>query len=190
MSLGVLEPSGFIREVFSLVCAQNAAHTWAPGGQMLPLCQRCTGFYTGAAIALALLILFRPLPRARFRWIHFLLVLAMTPFGFHLIAQGEILRTASGQWFGFGVAGLLWLLPSRLPALKANTTAGGAVHFLLGMTSMFLLPPFALWGGTAAAIVIPWIALTGLLAIAGLALANLWTVFSWIVAPRREARNG
>lgn len=174
----------FMEQIFSLVCGQNPAHTWAPGGQLLPLCQRCTGFYIGASLALILLLRFRPVPDARFRWLHLLLVLSMAPFGFHLVAQNAVLRTLSGRWFGFGVVGLLWLLPSeRFPARSNPAARSKKVHIMLGVISLVVVPAAARWGGAAAHAVMPWLALAGLTAIAALVITNaavfLYRIFAW-----------
>ena len=40
-----------LQTIFGWVCGQNPGHTWAPGGLMLPCCQRCTGLYAGAFFA-------------------------------------------------------------------------------------------------------------------------------------------
>jgi uncharacterized membrane protein len=177
--------SGFMEEIFSLVCGQNPAHTWAPGGELLPLCQRCTGFYVGAALALILLLRFRPIQDVRYRWLHGMLLLLMAPFGFHLVPQDAVLRTLSGQWFGFGVVGLLWLLPGEKFLNKKKPAARSRkMHLFLGVTSLLLLPATARWGGAAAHAVLPWFALAGLAAIAGLVLVDaaffLSGVFAWI----------
>jgi uncharacterized membrane protein len=178
-----------IRGIFALVCAQNAAHTWAPGGELQPLCQRCTGFYTGSAIALLLLIWFLPKPDTRFRWAHAALVLAMTPFGFHLVPQGELLRTASGFWFGFGVVGLLWLLPGQWFS-KTLHPGIGFRHLYWGTPFLLLLPVLAARGGRTAGRILPWIALAGLVGLAGLVLADIVIICFWLFSVPRRAREG
>ena len=166
--------------IFSWVCAQNVEHTWAPAGELLPMCQRCTGFYAGAAIALFLMFLFRPQVDSRYRWIHTILVLAMAPFGFHLVSHGPIIRTLSGVWFGFGVVGLLWLFPGeKFFTGKSSTAMAKHLHVNLGLSSFILLPAFARWGGGVAAEILPWLALLGLVAIAGLTLTNSALFLSW-----------
>jgi uncharacterized membrane protein len=175
--------AGFMQEIFGLVCGQNPAHTWAPGGELLPLCQRCTGLYVGAALALLLLILYRPPIDIRYRWLHAMLLLAMTPFGFHLVPHGEVLRTMSGHWFGFGSVGLLWLMPGELWADKGHRKPSLRSYLLLGLMSLISVPVFAQWGGALAAVTLSWLALAGLAAIAGLLLGNLilllYTMITW-----------
>ena len=41
----------FLGQCFAFLCGQNPEHTWAPGGLLLPCCQRCLGLYVGAGIA-------------------------------------------------------------------------------------------------------------------------------------------
>lgn len=84
------------------VCGQNAAHTWAPGGEALPCCQRCTGLYAGALLATILQLFLKPRLTARFLEVHGLFLLIMVPFGYHWVSQGPILRTVTGLLFGAG----------------------------------------------------------------------------------------
>jgi uncharacterized membrane protein len=168
--------------VFSWVCGQEVAHTWAPGGDPLPMCQRCTGFYVAAAIAFVLMVWFRPQVDSRYRWLHTILVLAMTPFGFHLVPHGAVLRTISGQWFGFGVVGLLWLFPGqKLFSRTGCARTGNRLYLVLGLMSLILVPVFACWGGTLAAEIFPWLALLGLAAFAGLLTTDIVLFFSWLL---------
>lgn len=44
-----------LRLLDSGICAQQPTHMLTPGGVALPLCARCTGIYTGAALGYALL---------------------------------------------------------------------------------------------------------------------------------------
>jgi uncharacterized membrane protein len=105
-----------LNHTFSWVCGQNPDHTWIPGGLPLPCCQRCTGLYVGAAVAVLLHLALKPLPTARFLQIHGLFLLLMVPFGFHWLPQGELLRAGTGVLFGFGVVTFLSL------KLSARTT--------------------------------------------------------------------
>lgn len=94
---------------FAAVCGQDPGHTWAPGGILLPCCQRCTGLYVGASVAMLLHLWLRPKLTGRFLEIHGGFLLAMVPFGFHWVAQGPVLRALSGVLFGFAVVTFLWL---------------------------------------------------------------------------------
>ena len=94
--------------VFSFVCHQEAALTWAPGGVPLALCQRCTGVYAGSALMLLLLpwMCFRP---SRFTGaLHTVLILQMVFFTGHLLPHPASVRTLSGQVFIAGVYYFVW----------------------------------------------------------------------------------
>ena len=95
--------------LFAGVCGQNPGHTWAPGGVLLPCCQRCTGLYAGAGVAMLLHLWVKPRLTGRFLEIHGAFLLVMAPFGLHWVAQGPGLRTALGALFGFGIVTYLWL---------------------------------------------------------------------------------
>jgi uncharacterized membrane protein len=103
-----------LRHVFGWVCGQDPAHTWSPGDELLPLCQRCTGVYAGAFVAALLHLAWRPLPTPRWLWLNGAFLLSMLPFGFYWIPQNAELRCASGILFGFGLVAFLWLtLPEQ-----------------------------------------------------------------------------
>ncbi len=97
----------WLSSAFALVCGQNPDHTWMFAGAPLPFCERCTGLYVGACVAMIALRRFRPERTAAFLWTHVALLVLMGPFGFHLVPQEAVLRTVSGVWFGFGVIALL-----------------------------------------------------------------------------------
>ncbi len=98
---------------FAAVCGQDLGHTWAPGGILLPCCQRCTGLYVAAGVAALLHLWLRPRPTGRFLEMHGAFLLVMVPFGLHWVAQGPVLRTLTGVLFGFGVVTFLSLPLSR-----------------------------------------------------------------------------
>jgi uncharacterized membrane protein len=98
-----------INHLFAAICGQNPEHTWAPGGILLPCCQRCTGLYAGACVAALLHLWLRPKLTARFLEAHGLFLLLMAPFGFHWLPQGPVLRVITGVIFGFAVVTFLWL---------------------------------------------------------------------------------
>lgn len=182
----------FMRQIFGFVCSQNPAHTWAPGDELLPVCQRCTGLYVGAALALLLLLWFRPATDARYRCLHAALVLLMTPFGFHLLPHGAVLRTMSGQWFGFGVVGLLWLLPAGMLSVRTRNVGRNLLPYVaVGTASIFLLPLFLIWSPAIAAPVLSWLILAGLAAVCALLVGNLvifmLTIVHWF--RRHDARS-
>lgn len=94
--------------VFSHVCHQEAARCWAPHGDALALCQRCTGVYVGAALMAPLLALTRFKPSSYVLYAHGVLILQVIPFGLHLIPHPASVRTLSGQLFITGVLFLAW----------------------------------------------------------------------------------
>ncbi len=110
-------------QFFGLLCGQEPGHTWAPGGILLPCCQRCTGLYVGAFVAALAHICFRPKLTGRFLEIHGLFLLLMVPFGFHWLPQGPALRGATGVLYGSAVATFLWL-PLGLRTRRAGVGGG------------------------------------------------------------------
>ena len=181
----------FMHQIFGLVCSQNPAHTWTPGGGLLPVCQRCTGLYVSAALALYLLLRFRPSTDTRYRRLHAIFLLLMTPFGFHLVPHGAVLRTMSGYWFGFGVVGLLWLMPGAWVSGRSGPIALSLKHYLFwGAAGLVVLPFITIFGGVSAALILSWLALVGMGAMVGLLVANfvlfIGITLAWI--RRRAAR--
>jgi len=97
------------RAIFAYLCHQQPERAWLVGGELLPLCARCTGVYAGAAIAL-LAVPF--LPGSRPRALAAAIALAITQMvvlGYHLVPFGQPawLRTLSGQVFALGLVTLL-----------------------------------------------------------------------------------
>jgi len=175
--------------VFQWVCGQEPEHGWAPGGVPLPFCQRCTGLYAGAALALFLHLVFRPRRRPAFptglrpglgaaagrRLPEFygICLLQMIPFGFHLVPQGPALRGVSGCLFSFGLVGFLWLLPASHwgwgKPEAGNRSVGLMAAGVLGCLGVVGL---AVWGGRAAAALLAWAGLAGLGGLVLLVLIN------------------
>jgi uncharacterized membrane protein len=182
----------FLARTFALVCGQNPEHTWAPGGWALPCCQRCTGLYVGALMAVLLLVCFRPRLSGRFLQVHGLFLLQMVPFGFHWLPQGPVARTVTGVLFGFGVVTFLWLVPAARLARRFPTgfedgpgqkpignrrsiARSSAAVWSYGagfIAGVALLLVIAAGGGAAAARVLAGLAFAGAVVLAGLALAN------------------
>ncbi len=158
-----------LHQLFFHVCGQ--AHVWSLGGQELPLCQRCTGLYVGAACALALWLLFRPRPSNALLWIHGGALLLMVPFGYHLVPQSAEVRTLTGWLFSFGLVYFLLLLPAgRLRAGFSEHPAwygrGAAAGTAVLIASLHL-------GGNGVAALLAWAAAAGLAALAFLAAVNI-----------------
>ena len=158
-----------LHQFFSVVCGQ--VHVWRVGGLELPLCQRCTGLYVGAACAVALWLAFRPRPTNAVLWLHGAALLLMIPFGYHLAPQGPDVRTLTGFVFGFGLVYFLLLLPAARTDDRRRD--GGAIYGLGAFAAAAAVLAAVHLGGTVSAMVLSWAALAGLAALAVLAAANL-----------------
>lgn len=100
-----------LRHVFSYVCGQ--VHLWAPAGNPLAMCERCTGLYVGGAYAAVVIAFFLVRPTARVLWAHGIAMLIMVPFGYHLVRQSAMVRTITGQVFAYGLVYYLLLTPGE-----------------------------------------------------------------------------
>lgn len=160
--------------LFGWVCGQNPLHTWAPGGVLLPCCQRCTGLYIGAALAAALHFWLRPRLSNRFLEAHGVCLLQMVPFGFHWLPQGPELRTFTGLLFGFGVTTFLWLIPAaRWLGAPPRWRGAALIYAAIGAAAGLGLL-VAVRGGSVAASGLAWLAAVGLVALAALVAVNLF----------------
>ncbi len=164
-----------LEHLFSLICGQ--VNCWTVAGRPLPLCQRCTGLYVGASVALALWMFFRPKPTNLLLWAHGLALLLMVPFGYHFVPQSGDIRSITGYLFGFGLVFFLMLVPASSRTVEAssgthafqNTTwyvAGTIVGAALLLCAVHA-------GGYLVANVVSWLAATGLAILAALVVANL-----------------
>ena len=172
-----------LRTVFSLVCGQYADHVWVPGQCPLPCCQRCTGLYAGAFLAVLCQFVFRPRPTYAFRLWHGLFLLLMVPFGFHWLSQGPVLRCETGILFGFGVVAFLWLVPGAKWQTQAPPRTAGYSFGLLA--SLVSIPVTALWGGRPGGFLLSWLAALGLFALGVLVLINLGLALTGLLSLRR-----
>ncbi len=175
----------FLHHIFSWVCGQNPAHTWSPGGEPLPCCQRCTGVYVGALVAALLHLVNRPQSTSCWRWLNSAFLIFMVPAGFHWLPQGPELRAASGILFGFGLVAFLWLpLPGKFSIYDLRFTAtkhernvnrkSQIVNASALLATLILTP---LLGGSehsAAATALALLTAGGALALALLLAANLF----------------
>jgi uncharacterized membrane protein len=165
-----------LHHLFAFVCGQYSDHTWAPGGIMLPVCQRCIGLYAGAAVAMALHLWLRPRLSARFLEMHGAFLLLMVPFGFHWLPQGPVLRAITGVLFAFGVVTYLWL-PQRQMAnrkwQKNNSRSSGVLYTAILVAMLFLIPALAIWGGKPGAWCLCSLTCIGALSLAALAVADI-----------------
>lgn len=175
-----------LRQIFAPVCGR--VHCWAPGGQPLPFCQRCTGLYVGAVVGLALYVLFRPRPSNGFLWLHGLMLLVMVPFGYHWVPQNGAIRTLTGQLFAAGLVGYLTLLPAARWRCRPENDRRGFRAYAAGLVgSLLVLQVLVHLGGRPTGIVLSWLGLLGLVALAVLVVANLLLLpaAAWRVLRRR-----
>ena len=180
----------FLHQLFSHVCGQNLAHTWSPGGELLPCCQRCTGVYVGAFGA-ALLQLARS-PQATSFWhrLNGAFLLFMVPAGFHWFPQGPELRAASGILFGFGLIAFLWL-PLQINILPEaelkNSPAQLLIFFTALLAALVFTPLLGVSDNSIAATTLALLTAGGALALALLVLANLFLtlrgLWRWFLQP-------
>jgi len=161
-----------LHQIFSLVCGQQ--HNWVLGGADLPFCQRCTGLYVSVFPALLAYLLCKPKPTSRILWVHGIFLLAMPPFGYHLVAQTGEIRMLTGQLFAWGLVYYFALLPSdRWSGWRRLSPLGNKSYFaLLGLWLLYLQATIA-WGGQRTNTILSWAGSFGLLAYALLVLTNL-----------------
>ena len=172
-----------LHDAFSLVCGQATDRTWAPGGEWLPFCQRCTGLYVGAFAALVVVLVFRIRPSPRRLQFDGLCLLQMVPLGFHWVEHGAVVRTLSGWLFAFGLVDFLWLLP----AVHCGFGQVGASAWRSWLQAMLVVACLtgvltaATDGGATAAPALAWLGFAGLIGLAFLVLGNLvlLTVATW-----------
>jgi uncharacterized membrane protein len=159
-------------QIFSYVC--RSPNIWAPGGEALPFCQRCTGLYVGCLLALVLCAVFRPRPTWPVVSMHGLLLVLMVPFGYHLVPQNAVIRMLSGQLFAFGLVYYLALnAAGRFNLWKENSGEnvwGCVLWALAGITALQVAVQA---GGLLTGAVLSWLGLAGLLGYAALVIANL-----------------
>jgi uncharacterized membrane protein len=180
--------NGWIEEVFGWLCGRYPGHVWAPGGIELPFCQRCTGLYAGAAIALALQLSLRPCLDRNFLAFHGLLLLLMAPFGLHWLPQGPVLRTLSGVWFAFAVVAFLTVVPSVAEEARRRVCWRRSIGYLLGLgVTLLMVPLLARKGGVPGAILLVGLGGIGALGLALLLVANLVAIARRLAARRKPA---
>jgi len=162
-----------LSHLLAAVCGQNPVHTWAPGGMWLPCCQRCTGLYAGAAVAMLLHLWLRPVLNGRFLEVHGAFLLAMVPFGFHWLAQGPVLRTLIGVLFGFGLITFLRLPWCGMAGKQCHPYPAWVCYSLILAATLVILPLTAARGGPTAAYVLSGLIAVGALALGSLAVADV-----------------
>lgn len=171
-----------LRHVFGWVCGQDPAHTWSPGGELLPLCQRCTGVYAGAFVAALLHLAWPPAPTPRWLWLNGAFLLFILPSGFYWIPQNAELRSASGILFGFGLVGFLWLTLPRKdePASAKNSRPQLAAFAASLIAALALIPLLAEDSNALAAGILTAACTAGAVGLAVLLFANLFFLLRWL----------
>ncbi len=164
----------FLHHIFGFVCGQPAGRTWSLDGEWLPFCQRCTGIYVGALVAVALQLVFRIRPSSRLLGVYSLLIVQIAPFGLHVVRDTGMLRTLTGMAFSFGLIAFLWLLPQERLGLgcfpKASTLWSYAMLALFAAFSLI----FAVNSGGAVTAAL--LSLVGMLGFSILVLLTLLNV--------------
>jgi uncharacterized membrane protein len=160
-----------LTELFSYVCGQ--VNLWAPGGEALPFCQRCTGLYVGGAWVQVLWLAFRPRPTLRVLGMHGILLLLMIPFGYHFVPQGGEVRTLTGLLFAVGLTYFLALNPALRWRPWESRSGNERAYWAAILISLPLLLLAVRWESGLAAPVLAWIGAAGLIGFVSLTLANL-----------------
>jgi uncharacterized membrane protein len=171
-----------LSSLFSRVCGQNPDHTWVLGGLPLPCCQRCTGLYAGALLAIVLHAWLRPRLSRGFVQVHALFLLQLALAGLPGLAQGPVLRTFSGLFYGFGVVAFLWS-PITLRLRPRPSGAGRMWRYAarLGASLVLVLSAVA-WDQRLSAMALSGIVLAGAMALAALILVDIALVGLLVVS--------
>jgi uncharacterized membrane protein len=177
----------WLAQIFSHVCGQ--VHCWAPGGVAMPVCERCLGLYLGALWSLGLIVTLRAAPSRALVWLHGMAMLAMLPFGYHLVPHGPTVRTVTGFLFGVGMVYYLVLIPADVLQLERVAKTRAVISYAVAA----LMPlPWILLAANYGSRLAGWF--LALLAFAGLALTTFLVVvnaaaitFSLIVRQEKAA---
>jgi len=97
------------RVVFSFLCHQDVGSSRPDAGIPAALCQRCTGMYAGAFLALFLFPLARFKPDNKILLVHGLFLFQGVLLGVFPIPQPGWIKALSGQLFIIGVFYILWV---------------------------------------------------------------------------------
>jgi uncharacterized membrane protein len=173
---------------FELLCGRDPSHMWSPGGVPLPFCQRCTGFYAGAAVALALHLALRIRPNNRFLVAHGGFLLLMIPLGYHWVPHNALVRALSGVLFGAGVVSFLWLFPGPRAGADRDPGRAESLIYAIGIIgALALVPASAAWGGRGAWYALVCLATLGLAGLTALVAANAGFGLLWLRSRRSGA---
>jgi len=164
--------------IFSRICHQEAIRCWAPGGNVLAFCQRCTGVYIGSALMLPLFPLMKFKPDKKILWLHGLFMIQMLVFGFHLIPHSATIRTISGQLFITGALYFLYHnLQNRWNLFKINQTPR---YYLFGIvTNIVILQLLVRAPFSFASSIIELLGLIGIIVIVVLIFLTLFDLFTF-----------
>ena len=152
--------------LFAHLCGH--VHNWPIA---LPFCERCTGLYVGAPIATFAFVLFRVRPTARMLWLHGAMLLAMIPFGYHLVPQNADIRTITGQVFAAGL--LFFLLSHPVAQFGWSDRHHPAAYLLTVVAAIPALLAALHFGGEQTAMVLGYAGVLGFALYAALAILNL-----------------
>jgi uncharacterized membrane protein len=160
-------------ELFSWFCGQT--HCWAPGGRLMPVCERCMGLYVGVFAAAVLILLLRPRITNSLLWINGLMMLSMIPFGYHLVPHGALVRTATGFFFGVGLFFYSLLIPGQLLSIDLRPHRVHSFVYACATAAplpilMFAAAKGPLWSGVALSI----LSIVGLIIIGAMLLLNFF----------------
>lgn len=162
----------FLTRLFAHLCGQQ--HVWMLAGARLPFCQRCTGLYVGAFMAVVLISALRLRPNRFQYWVHGGFLLLMIPYGFHLLPQGPIVRTSTGFLFGAGLVYFLALTPFTVWTLwKPGSLQQSGSYLLIAFGALGGLLTTLHFGHQLTAIAIACLGTLGLAALCSLVLLNL-----------------
>lgn len=173
--------------VFSPLCHQEAVRCWAPQGNVLAFCQRCTGVYAGAALMLVLIPLMRFKATKLVVSIHGLFMAQMAVLGTRLIPDPATVRMLSGQLLIIGAFYFAWVnLQTRWRLVQADRSPRpyfcGVIIMVL-VLQLLVRAPFSL-----AAAVVEGLGLLGLTTIAVLAILTVVDRRLLSVVKRSERR--
>lgn len=137
-----------IWNIFSYVCGQTPDRSFHIAGEILPVCQRCTGLYIGMAMTYLLVFLNgsyrRGLPPRAILIANIACILIMPPFGYHLIDPGPQWRFWTGLIYGNALATLFttagFSLIRERETFTSHWSDKQSYHFWILLLLINLLP--------------------------------------------------
>ena len=108
--------------IFSFLCNQNPFRSFMIADHLMPLCQRCTGLYTGMGLSLLWFLVScnynKGLPPREIIYVNIICLLLMPVFGFHFLDPGPAWRLWSGLIYGNAIVSLF--LPAAFIIYNKN----------------------------------------------------------------------